>query len=92
MGSLLSPIIADMILQDLENIALKSLPFRLPFYYRYVDDTIFTVPQHTLELILHTFNSLHQRLQFTMEVEDNNKISFLDVTLIKEDGGIIFDL
>lgn len=38
-GSLLSPIIAD-ILQDLEEKALNALGLDLPFYFRYVDDTV----------------------------------------------------
>ena len=44
MGSPLSPIMADITLQDLEIEALKSLPFEPPFYYRYVDDIVLAAP------------------------------------------------
>lgn len=40
MGSPLSPIIADLVMQDLEEKALNSIGLSLPLYYRYVDDII----------------------------------------------------
>lgn len=43
MGSPLSPIIADIVLQDLEDNALKSLDYYIPFYYRYVDDILIAI-------------------------------------------------
>jgi len=42
-------------------------------------------------LILQTFNSFHNRLQFTLKISNNNSINFLDITLIIDDHGIIFD-
>ena len=37
-------------------------------------------------------NSLHTRLQFTMEVgNDDNRLNFLDITLIIDNKKIIFD-
>jgi len=38
MGSPLSPIIADIVMQDLEEIAILNLQIHSLFYYRYVDD------------------------------------------------------
>jgi len=49
MGSPLSPVIADLVLQDLEMSAIKMLPFRLPLYYRYVDDIILTAPSDSFD-------------------------------------------
>jgi len=92
MGSLLSPVIADLVLQDLETTAILNLPFQLPFYYRYVDDIILSASTNSLHLLTQTFNSQHSRLQFTMKVERDRKISFLDLTFINEEGRLIFDL
>ena len=58
-------IIADIVLQDLENEALMSLGFTLPFFYRYVDDIACAIPSNKAVHILNTFNSFHPRLQFT---------------------------
>ena len=44
MGSPLSPIAADIALDDLVSKCISSLPFKLPFYFRYVDDIITAVP------------------------------------------------
>ena len=74
MGSPLSPIIADVTLQDLENEALKSLPFDLPFYFRYVDDIALAAPSHMCDLLLGVFNSFHHHLQFTIEKGVDNKL------------------
>jgi len=90
MGSPLSPIITDIVLQDLEERALNTLRFKPLFYFRYVDDILLTVPSDSIELTLVTFNSFHDRLQFTSEVEADRKINFLDVTLIV-DNSLIFD-
>lgn len=91
MGSPLSPIIADIVLQDLEEKALNTLRFTPRFYFRYVDDILMTVPSDSIDSTLLIFNSFHDRLQFTSEVEVNRKINFLDVILIVENNFLIFD-
>lgn len=91
MGSPLSPIIADIILQDLEEKALTSLNFIPTFYLRYVDDIVLTAPPSAFKHILNVFNSFHSRLQFTMEIGDDNKLDFLDVTLILNNNRLTFD-
>ncbi|KAL6416960.1 hypothetical protein ACFW04_014754 [Cataglyphis niger] len=77
MGSPLSSIIADIVLQDLKEKALTSLNFIPSFYLRYVDDIILSASLSAFEHILNVFNSFHSRLQFTMEIENNNKLDFL---------------
>ena len=72
MGSPLSPIIADLTLQDLENKAITSLGVCLPFYVRYVDDVALAAPSSMLDKVVVMFNSFHPRLQFTMEEGINN--------------------
>ena len=91
MGSPLSPIIADIVMQDLEERAVMSLPFELPLYMRYVDDILCAIPLHQAEFVLNAFNSLHHRLQFTMEINNKNFINFLDVTIIADNDKLTFD-
>jgi len=43
------------------------------------------------ENILNKFNSIHSRLQFTLEREKNRRLNFLDLTLIILDGIMILD-
>jgi len=63
MGSPLSPIIANIVMDDFERRALNNLNIDIPFYYRYVDDIAMAVPRQKSQVVLDTFNSLHPRLQ-----------------------------
>jgi len=84
--------LADIVLQDLKEAALCRISAELPLYIRYVDDILLAAPDNLLELILEIFNLFHERLNFTMEVSECDRINFLDVTLIIENGIIKFDL
>jgi len=77
----LSPFIADIVLQDLEEDALNIIGLDLLFYYRYVDDIVLAAPIDKATHILNTFNSFHKRLQFTIEYEKDRTLSFLDLSL-----------
>jgi len=90
MDSPISPIIADIVMDDIERKALNNLKFKMPFYCRYVDDIALAVPSNKTELILNTFNSFHPRLQFTLEI-GGKVLNFLDVTIIKNDNNLEFD-
>jgi len=65
MGSPLSPIIANLVLQDLEERALEKINCNIPFYYRYVDDIVLATLIDQIKKIVNTFNDFHNRLQFT---------------------------
>jgi retron-type reverse transcriptase len=88
MGSPLSPIIADLVMQDLEDTAFKSLNTSCIFYFRYVDDIILATSDENLNLIVNFFNNYHDRLKFTVEREVNRSLSFLDL-LIKIKNNMI---
>lgn len=83
MGNCLSPICSDLVMQDLQDQCIKKLPFQLPFFKRYVDDIITSIPINQEQSILDIFNCYHPKLQFTLEKEINNSIAFLDVRLIR---------
>jgi len=91
MGSPLSLIISDVVLQDLETEALQLLPYEIPIYYRYVD-ILFAAQRSQFSDILVTFNSYHPRLKFTIEHSHNNEINFLDTKVTINDSVITFDL
>jgi len=87
MGSPLSPIVANLVLQKLEHITINILSIKPKFYYRYVDDIILSTPLACLNELVDRFN-FHPRLSFTMEV-GGGELSFLDLTLIINDGRLI---
>ena len=59
-------------------------------WLRYVDDTFSLWPHGSEELglFLDHINSIRPSIQFTMEVEDDGKIPFLDVLVVRNNGGI----
>ena len=89
MGSPVSPILAVIVMEDLEKTVLDSWDFIVPTYYRYVDDIFLIIPHDKVEHILSTFTSYHPRLQFTHEIEHNRAISFFILELIKDENNNI---
>jgi len=81
MGSPLSPIMADLVMQDLKEDILNSLNIRPLLYYRYIDDIILSALEEENHNILKKFYSYHYRLKFTMEIEVNRRLNFFDITL-----------
>jgi len=81
MGSSLSPIIADVVMQELETMVLSTVNFLIPVHYRYVDDILMAVPLDKVDYILNTFNNFHPRLQCTLKF-GGKKINFLDTAII----------
>jgi len=59
MGSSLSPIIANIVMQDLEEASLNKINLKLPFYYRYVDNIIMAAPSDNISQIYHIFNNYY---------------------------------
>ena len=89
MGNPLSPILSDIVMEDLEQHALSKICFPVPFIYRYVDDIIMCVPSHMIDYTVSLFNSFDNNLQFTVEKSMNNKISFLDICIMNENNNFL---
>ena len=50
-GSVISPVLAEMVMEDLEFF-FEKFDFELPFYFRYVDDTILCVPLKKIQILI----------------------------------------
>ena len=61
---------------------------------RYVDDILIIYDRTTTEIdnVLESFNKLMPTMKFTMEKEKNNRINFLDITIVKEHNKLTFDI
>jgi len=68
-----------------------SISTILQIFYRYIDDIVLALLSEYIDDTLTIFNSLYTRLQFTMEVDNDNRLNFLDTTLIIDNKRIIFD-
>lgn len=89
MGNCLAPVVSDIVMSELQDSCLGALPFSVPVFKRYVDDIFTIIPSDKTNVILDTFNRFHEKLQFTIEVEKEQSLPFLDVLVIRENDGII---
>ena len=84
MGLSVSPIIAVIVMQDLE-IELLARYKSILFYGRYVDAFFMIISKNKLKLLLKFVNYYYPRLKFTHETENNNSINFLDVLVFNNE-------
>ena len=76
---------ANLVMEDAEQKALNLLSRKLPIWKRYIDDT-FTIVQHDMLINLDShLNSIKPSIRFTMEVEENGILPFLDVTVTRHE-------
>ena len=90
MGSALGPVLANIIMTELEKLVLPKL-FEdgvIKFYARYVDDTIVLIKEDEVENVLQKFNRFDRNLQFTVDTFDDGNVHFLDLTIDTITGNI----
>jgi hypothetical protein len=56
---------------------------------KYVDDLLMIIPKKEVEITLTIVNGYNKNLKFTMELEDDGSLPYLDVELIKQEDGRI---
>lgn len=81
MGNPLSPFVANVFMAKVEAIFSENALFpRL--WIRYVDDIFAVVKRNKIRQLLHFINdSKWNSLKFTMELEENGRIPFLDLSI-----------
>nr|VZI36714.1 unnamed protein product [Spirometra erinaceieuropaei] len=87
MGSPLSGLIAEAVLQRLEQQVFSSYPPK--FWARYVDDTFVVIKRSEVKAFKTLLNSIFPDIQFTVEEEVNNQLPFLDVQVTRLTDGKI---
>ena len=81
MGSPVSAVIANMVMEDVEQRALATSPVKPFFWKRYVDDVISAVSGNEAERLLSHLNSVEPSIQFTLEREKDRHLPFLDLNV-----------
>ena len=93
MGSPVSPIVANLFMEDLEQRAMASASgeLRPTLWKRYVDDTLEVIKRGKVDEWSAHLNNMDPTgsIKFTHEIETDNTIAFLDTLLErKEDGSV----
>ena len=95
MGSSLGCVVACIYMRFFEEMALnsavdQSLPVPL-LWIRYVDDVLAMFhDEEDFGLFLSFLNSLRGSIDFTLEVESEGHISFLDLDVRRRSGGVVY--
>ena len=87
MGSPVSPIIADIFMEDLEDKTFATYDATPRVWYRFVDDLIFVVKKHNVQGLLQHLNKLHGQILFTMEMENSGFLPFMVIRIIRQPQG-----
>ena len=95
MGSPLSSFLADIYMSYIEEKIEKLNLFKFIKYWgRYVDDilVIWYGNEENLNTFYEHINNISINLNFTLEKEKDNKLNFLDLTLIKKNNRLEFNI
>ena len=88
MGSPSGPVLTGIFMVELENWIIPTLGNTVLNWKRFVDNTIGYVKNGSIDIILLKLNSFHPNIQFTYEIEKENKLSFFDILLIRNESFI----
>lgn len=85
MGSSLSPILADFVVEDMLDTAFLTIE-RPKLLIKYVDDILCVLEKSEAKNIQQALNNCDPHIKFEMETEENGRINYLDVTVYRDEG------
>ena len=89
MGSPISAVVANLYMELFKELVLRNAPAKPRLWKRYVDDTCCIVKRGTVEGLLDYLNSVRPSIRFTVEVEKDRGLPFLDTLLqMRKDDGL----
>ena len=86
MGSPVSVVVAETVMQNIEEKALATYSETLALWLLYVDDTITAVHENKIDEFHENLNEQNTNIQFAKEIEENGKIPFLDCLVTRENN------
>jgi transposase-like protein len=96
MGAPTSALLSEIYLQYFEHTVLINalVRFNILQHYRYVDDIIVLYDDTTTDIfdVYDHINTLSPTLKFTLELETQHQLNFLDLTLRNQNGTINFNI
>ena len=88
MGSPLSPIVANIFMEQFEKEALETAPHPPSLWKRFVDDTFVIIEDQYKDEFFQHLNSLHTNIKFTAETSKaDGSIPFLDTWITPQRDG-----
>ena len=92
MGSPVSPVFANICMEKIEEMAIKTTSVPPKTWKRFVDDSFSIIKKNAVETFHNTLDSLDPSIQFTLEHEHNGKLAFLDTLITRKNGKLNIDV
>ena len=86
MGSPVFLVVAEIVMQNIEEQALATYSETLPLWLGYVDNTITAVHKNNIDEFNEHLNEQNTNIQFTKEIEENGKIPFVECLVTHENN------
>ncbi|XP_036344076.1 uncharacterized protein LOC118753307 [Rhagoletis pomonella] len=91
MGSPASPVIADIVMEELLTNFEKDSDNKQRLLTKYVDDVFAIIKTETMDKMLNTLNNYNKTIKFTIEIERDGQLPYLDTLIIRKNNIITFD-
>ncbi len=92
MGSPVSPLVANLCMEAIEEMAINTTPVPPKVWKRYVDDSFCILKRNAVGSFHNSLNAIDQHISFTIEEENNNQIAFLDTLVTRKDNNLIVEV
>lgn len=92
MGNPISSLTAELVMSEFECRAIKEYPKIFQHWSRFVDDVLEILKKHHINEALTILNSYHEKIQFTLEVEEEQKLPFLDLIVHRDKDNLKFGI
>ena len=87
MGSQVSAIVANLYMEHFKRISLDTAMVKPRIWKLYVDDTLCIVRKGEVEKLLDHLKSVRPSIQFTVELEKDGLLPFLDILIKRKSDG-----
>ncbi|XP_068691404.1 uncharacterized protein [Montipora foliosa] len=88
MGSPVSPVVANLCMEAIEEMAINTSEVQSKVWKRYVDDSFCIIKRDAVNSFHTTLNSIDPHISFTIEEESDQQIAFLDTLVSRKDNTI----
>ena len=93
MGNPLSPVLSNLYMEFFEKKILSKILPKQAIWFRYVDDIICLWPNsENLNTFMEKLNNQVASIKFTMEIENDSSLPFLDVLIIRNNRNFKYSI
>lgn len=92
MGSTVSPIVTNLCMEVIEELAISTSSVPPKVWKRFVDDSFVINKKEAVSFFHNTLNTSDPKISFTIELENNDQIAFLDTLVSRRNGVAVIDV